>query len=186
MWRCGNKRRREKDKEKRKIGHNRDTPGSQAQPCYEPTLKSLLDLLGKPLHLFCKDCNGILKCGIFCLVVRDGHRGGDGGGGGSGRRGGDGTGGGSTLRGRLSLKAGKTYPGEVTSAAAVIADWGARVLLQAVLVRLRAAATTAILHLFAPLLHDVLVGQSLKVGIDVVGIDVHCVRIAESGGGARS
>jgi hypothetical protein len=160
--------------------------GSQAQPCYEPDLKSLFDLLGKFLHLFCKDCNGILECGIFCLIVRDGRRGGDGGGGGSGQRGGDGTGGGSALRSRLSLKAGETYPGEVTSAAAVVADRRAGVLLQAVFMRLGAAATTAILHPFAPLLDNVLVGQSLKVGIDVVGIDVHCVWIAETGGGVRS
>jgi hypothetical protein len=45
---------------------------------------------------------------------------------------------------------------------------------------------TAILHLLAPLLHDVLVGQSLEVEIDVVSIDVHRVGIAETGGGARS
>jgi hypothetical protein len=105
------------------------TPGSQAQPCYEPALKSLFDLLGKSLHLFCKNCNGILECGIFCLVVRDGRRGGNGGGGRSGRRGGDGTGGGSALRSRLSLKAGQADPGEVAGAAAVIANQGARVLL---------------------------------------------------------
>jgi hypothetical protein len=161
-------------------------PGLQAQPCYEPALKSLFDLLSKSLHLFCKNCNGILKCGIFCLVVRDGCRGGNGGGGGSGRRGGDRTGGGSALRSRLSLKAGKTYPGEVTSAAAVIADRRAGMLLQAVLVRLRAAATTAILHPLAPLLYDVLVGQSLEVGIDVVSIDVYRIGIAKTGGGAES
>jgi hypothetical protein len=159
--------------------------GSQAQPCYEPNLKSLFNLLGKSLHLFCKDCDRILECGIFCLVVRDGHRGGDGGGGGSGRQGGDGTGSGSALRSRLSLKAGQADPGEVTSAAAVVADRRAGMLLQAVFVQLQAAATTAILHPFAPLLHDVLVGQSLEVGVDVVGIDVHRVRIAETGGGAR-
>jgi hypothetical protein len=162
------------------------TPGLQVQPCYEPALKSLFDLLGKFLHLFCKDRNGILKCSIFCLVVRDGRRGGDGGGSGSGRRGGDGTGGGSTLRGRFSLKAGQTDPGEVTSVAAVIADRRARVLLQAVLVRLEAAATTAILHPFAPLLDNVLVGQSLKVEINVVGINVYHIRIVETGGRARS
>jgi hypothetical protein len=161
-------------------------PGSQAQPCYEPALKSLFDLLGKSLHLFCKDCNGILECSIFCLIVRDGRRGGDGGGGGSGRRGGDGTGGGSALRSRFSLKAGETYPGEMTSAATVIADRRAGVLLQAVLVRLGAVTTTAILHPFAPLLDDVLIGQSLEVGIDVVSIDVHRIGIVETGGGARS
>jgi hypothetical protein len=161
-------------------------PGSQAQPCYKPTLKSLFDLLGKSLHLFCKDCNGILECGIFGLVVRDRRRGGNGGGGGSGRRGGDGISGGSALRSRLSLKAGQADPGEVAGAAAVIADRGTRMFLQAVLVRLRAAATTAILHPLAPLLHNVLVGQSLEVGIDVVSIDVHCVGIAETGGGAKS
>jgi hypothetical protein len=80
-------------------------PGSQAQPCYEPTLKSLFDLLGKSLHLFCKDRDGIFKCSVFSLIVCDGCRGGNGGG--------------STLHGRLSLKVGKTYPGEVTSAATV-------------------------------------------------------------------
>jgi hypothetical protein len=36
------------------------TPGLQAQPYYELALKSLLDLLGKSLHLFCKDRDGIL------------------------------------------------------------------------------------------------------------------------------
>jgi hypothetical protein len=143
-------------------------------------------LLGKSLHLFCKDCNGILKCGIFCLVVRDGRRGGDGGGSGGGRQGGDGTGGGSALRSRFSLKAGETYPGEMTSAAALIADRRAGMFLQAVFVRLRAAATITILHPFTPLLDDVLVGQSLEVEVDVVGIDVHCIRIAESGGEARN
>jgi hypothetical protein len=60
------------------------------------------------------------------------------------------------------------------------------VLLQAVLMQLRAAAMTAILHPLAPLLDAVLIGQSLKVEIDVVGIDVHCVGIAETGGRARS
>jgi hypothetical protein len=84
------------------------------------------------------------------------------------------------------LKAGQADPREVASAAAVVADWRAGVLLQAVLVQLRAAATTAILHPFAPLLDDVLVGQSLKVGIDVVSIDVHRIGVAETGGGARS
>jgi hypothetical protein len=112
------------------------TLGSQAQPCYKPVLKSLFDLLGKSLHLFCKDRNGVLKCGIFCLVVCDRCKGGNGGGGGSRRRGGDGTGGGSVLRSRLSLKAGQADPGEVASAAAVIADRRTRVFFQAVLVRL--------------------------------------------------
>jgi hypothetical protein len=56
-------------------------PGLQAQPCYEPALKSLFDLLGKFLHLFCKNRDGILECSIFGLVVRDRCRGGDGGGG---------------------------------------------------------------------------------------------------------
>jgi hypothetical protein len=60
------------------------------------------------------------------------------------------------------------------------------VLLQAVFVQLRATTTTAILHPFAPLLDNVLIEQSLKVGIDVVGIDVHCVGIAETRGRARS
>jgi hypothetical protein len=143
-------------------------------------------LLSKPLHLFCKDCNGILECGIFCLIVRDGRRGGDSGGGRSGRRGGDRTGGSSALRSRLFLKAGKTYPGEVTSATAVIADRRVGMLLQAVFVRLEAAATTAILHPLAPLLDDVLIGQSLEVGIDVIGIDVHRIGIAETGGRAGS
>jgi hypothetical protein len=138
------------------------------------------------LHLSCKDCNGILKCGIFSLVVRDGRRGGDGGGSGSGRRSGDGTGGGSMLRSRFSLKAGKTYLREVTGVAAVVTDWRARVLLQTVLVRLRAAAMTAILHPLAPLLDDILVGQSLEVGVNVVGVDVYRVRIAETGDGVGS
>jgi hypothetical protein len=162
------------------------TPGSQAQPCYKPALKSLFDLLSKFLHLFYKDCNGILKCSVFSLVVRDGCRGGDGGGGGSGRWGGDRIGGGSALRSQLSLKVGKTYPREVTSTAAVVADQRAGVLLQAVLVRLGAAATTAILYPLAPLLHDVLVGQSLEVGINVVSINIHCIGIAEIRGGAGS
>jgi hypothetical protein len=160
--------------------------GLQAQPCYKPALKSLFDLLSKSLHLFCKDCNGILECGVFGLAVRDGCRGGDSGGGRGRRQGGDRTGGGSALRSRFSLKTGQTDPGEVTSAAAVVADRRARVLLQAVFVRLGAAATTAILHLLAPLLDNVLFGQSLEVGIDVVGIDIHCIGIAETGGGARS
>jgi hypothetical protein len=90
------------------------------------------------------------------------------------------------LHSRLSLKTGKTYPGEVASATAVVADRRAGVLLQAVLVRLGAAAMTAIFHPFALLLDDVLVGQSLEVGINVVSIDVHRIRIAETGGGARS
>jgi hypothetical protein len=77
--------------------------GSQAQPCYEPALKSLFDLLGKSLHLFCKDCNGILECGIFGLVIRNGRRRGDGGGGGSGRWGRDGTGGGSADASEIGL-----------------------------------------------------------------------------------
>jgi hypothetical protein len=47
------------------------TLGLQAQPCYESILKSLFDLLGKSLHLFCKDCDQILKCRIFGLVVCD-------------------------------------------------------------------------------------------------------------------
>jgi hypothetical protein len=145
---------------------------SQAQPCYKPTLKSLFDLPGMSLHLFCKDRDGILKCSVFSLIVRDRRRGGNGGG--------------STLHGRLSLKAGKTYLGEVTSAATVVADRRTGVLLQAVFMQLRAAATTAILHLFAPLLEDVLIGQSLEVEIDVVGIDVHRVWIAKTGGRARS
>jgi hypothetical protein len=153
-------------------------PGSQAQPCYEPALKSLFDLLSKSLHLFCKDCNGILECSIFCLVVYNGHRGGDGGG--------DGTGGGSALRVWFSLKAGQADLEEVASSAAVIADRRARVLFQAIFVRLRAAATTAILHPLAPLLDNVLVGQSLEVGIHVVGIDVHRIGIAEIKSGARS
>jgi hypothetical protein len=90
------------------------------------------------------------------------------------------------LRSWFSLKAGQADPGEVASAAAVVADQRAGMLLQAVFVRLGAAATTAILHLFVPLLDDVLVGQSLKVGIDVVSIDVHRIGIAETRGGARS
>jgi hypothetical protein len=45
---------------------------------------------------------------------------------------------------------------------------------------------TVILHPLTPLLHDVLVGQFLEVGINVVSIDVHCVGITETGGGARS
>jgi hypothetical protein len=99
---------------------------------------------------------------------------------------GDGTGGSSTLRCRLTLKAGQADLGEVTSAAIVVADRRAGMLLQAVFVRLRAAATIAILYPFAPLLDDVLVGQSLEVGIDVVGIDIHGVGIVETGGGARN
>jgi hypothetical protein len=45
---------------------------------------------------------------------------------------------------------------------------------------------TAILHPFAPLLDNFLVEQSLEVGINVVGINVHCIGVAENGGGARS
>jgi hypothetical protein len=162
------------------------TLGLQAQPCYKSTLKSLFDLLGKSLHLFCKDCNGILECGVFSLVVCDGCRGGDDDGGRSGQWSGDGTSGGSVLCGWLSLKAGETYPGEVASAAAVIADRRAGVLFQAVFMQLGATATTAILHPFAPLLDDVFIGQSLEVGINVVGINVHHVRIMKARGRARS
>jgi hypothetical protein len=108
--------------------------GSQAQPCYKSALKSLFDLLSKSLHLFCKDCDGILECGVFSLIVRDERRGGDGGGGRSRRRGRDGTGGGSVLRSQFSLKAGQTDLGEVTGVAAVITDQRAEALLQAVLV----------------------------------------------------
>jgi hypothetical protein len=143
-------------------------------------------LLSKSLHLFCKNCYGILECSIFGLVVRDGRRGGDGGGSESGRRDRDGTGGGSALCNRFSLKAGKIYPREVAGAAAVVADRRTGMFLQAVLVRLRAAATTAILYLLTPLLDNVLVGQSLEVGINIVGINIHCVGIAETGSGARS
>jgi hypothetical protein len=60
------------------------------------------------------------------------------------------------------------------------------VLLQAVLVQLRATATTVILHPLAPLLNNVLVGQSLEVGIDIVGIDVHRVGITKIRGRAKS
>jgi hypothetical protein len=84
------------------------------------------------------------------------------------------------------LKVDQTDLGEVVSIAAVVADQRAGVLFQAIFVWLRAAATIAILHLFAPLLDDVLVGQSLKVGIDVVSIDVHRVGIVETRGEARS
>jgi hypothetical protein len=59
-------------------------------------------------------------------------------------------------------------------------------LLQAVFVQLRAAAMTAILHPLAPLLDNVLIGQFLKVGINVVGINVHRVGIMETRGGAES
>jgi hypothetical protein len=59
-------------------------------------------------------------------------------------------------------------------------------LLQAILVQLRAAATTAILHPLASLLDNVLIRQSLKVGINVVGIDIHCIGIMETRGRARS
>jgi hypothetical protein len=161
-------------------------PGLQTQPCYKPALKSLFDLLGKSLHLFCKDRNGILECSIFGLVVRDECRGGGGGGSGSGQRSRDGTSSGGTLCSRFFLKTGQTDPGEVASAAAMVADRRAGVLLQAVFVRLRAAAMTAIFHPLVPLLDNVLVGQSLEVGINVVGIDVHRVGIAETGSGARS
>jgi hypothetical protein len=133
------------------------TPDLQAQPCYKPTLKSLFDLLSKPLHLFCKDRNGILECGIFGLIVCDRCREGNGGGGRSGQRGRDGIGSCSALRSWFFLKAGQADLGEVASAATVVTDQRARVLLQAVLMRLRAAATTAILPPFAPLLDDVLV-----------------------------
>jgi hypothetical protein len=68
----------------------------------------------------------------------------------------------------------------------MVADRGAGVLLQAVLVQLGAAVTTAVFYLFAPLLNDVLVGQSLEVGINVVSINIHSVRIMETEGGARS
>jgi hypothetical protein len=90
------------------------------------------------------------------------------------------------LYGQYFLKAGQIDPEEVTSAATIIADQRAGVLLQAVFVQLRAAVTTAILHLFAPLLDNVLIGQSLKVGINVISIDVYCIGIAETGDGARS
>jgi hypothetical protein len=52
--------------------------------------------------------------------------------------------------------------------------------------RLRAAATTAILYSFTPLLDNVLIKQFLEVGIDVVGINVYCVWIVETEGRARS
>jgi hypothetical protein len=136
--------------------------------------------------LFCKDCYGVLKCGVFSLIVCDRHREGNGGSSRSGRWGGDGIGGGSTLCGWFFLKAGQTDLREVAGVAVVVADWRAGVLLQAVFVRLRAVTTTAILHPFAPLLDDILIGQSLEVRINVVGIDVHCVGIAETRGRARS
>jgi hypothetical protein len=44
----------------------------------------------------------------------------------------------------------------------------------------------AILHPFTLLLDNVLVGQSLEVGVNVVSIDVHRIWIAETRGGARS
>jgi hypothetical protein len=53
-------------------------------------------------------------------------------------------------------------------------------------VQLEAAATTAILHLLVPLLDNVLIGQFLEVEIDVVGIDVYCVGITETGGRAKN
>jgi hypothetical protein len=84
------------------------------------------------------------------------------------------------------LKAGQTDPGEVAGIAAVVADQRARMFLQAVLMQLRAAAMTAILHPFAPLLDDVFVGQSLEVGVDVIGINDHRIRITETGGRAES
>jgi hypothetical protein len=158
----------------------------QAQPCYKPALKSLFDLLGKSLHLFCKNCDGILECGIFGLVVCDGRKGGNGGGSRSGRWGGDRIGGGSVLHSRLFLKVGQIDLREVASAAIVIADQRAGVLLQAVFMRLRATATTAILHSFTPLLDNIFIGQSLEVGINIVGIDVYCIGITETRGGARS
>jgi hypothetical protein len=55
------------------------------------------------------------------------------------------------------LKADKTYPGEVTSAAAVVANQEAGVLFQAVFMQLRATAMTVILHPLAPLLDNVLI-----------------------------
>jgi hypothetical protein len=61
------------------------------------------------------------------------------------------------LHGRFSLKAGQIDPGEVASVATVVADQKAGMLLQAVFVQLRAAATTAILHPFTPLLDNVLI-----------------------------
>jgi hypothetical protein len=87
------------------------------------------------------------------------------------------------LHGQLSLKADL---GEVAGMAAVVADQRAGMLLQAIFMQLEAAATTAILYLLAPLLDDVLVGQSLEVEIDVVSINVHRIGIAETRGGARS
>jgi hypothetical protein len=74
----------------------------------------------------------------------------------------------------------------MTSAATVVADQRARVFLQAIFVRLKATAMIAILHLLAPLLDNVLVGQSLEVEIDVVSIDVHCIGIAETRSRARN
>jgi hypothetical protein len=53
-------------------------------------------------------------------------------------------------------------------------------------VQLGATATTAILHPLASLLDDILIGQSLEVGNDVVGINVHCIGIAETKGKAKS
>jgi hypothetical protein len=74
----------------------------------------------------------------------------------------------------------------MASAAAVIADQRAGMLFQTIFVQLGAAATTVILHPLTPLLDNVLIGQSLEVGIDVVGIDVHRIRIAKTRGRARS
>jgi hypothetical protein len=97
------------------------TLGLQAQPCYKSVLKSLFDLLGKFLHLFCKNRNEVLECSIFGLVVHDGCRGGDDSSG-SRRWGRDRTSGGSTLHSRLSLKMDKAYPRKVTSVATVVTD----------------------------------------------------------------
>jgi hypothetical protein len=52
-------------------------------------------------------------------------------------------------------------------------------------VQLGAAATTVILHPFASLLDNVLVGQFLEVGIDIVGINIHYIGITETGDGVR-
>jgi hypothetical protein len=59
-------------------------------------------------------------------------------------------------------------------------------LFQAVFVGFGPAAMIAILHPFVPLLDDILVGQSLEVGIDIIGIDVHCVGITEAESRAKS
>jgi hypothetical protein len=90
------------------------------------------------------------------------------------------------LHGWFSLKTGKTYPREVAGIAAVIADQRTRMFLQAVFMRLEATAMIAILLPLVPLLDDVLVRKSLEVEINVVGIDVHCVGIAETEGRVRS